>query len=714
MFGVNIMQIAIPSIRTLFLRYCYKRQRIYQTILLSLSFITISCSDHTTYTPPTSTHVSSTVFSPDSSQPSTSTTHPITTTPIAPLPVTSGSVTVSPKNVSIPNSNNQPPQTAPPPPSPVDQDNPDETNRETIADIYALVLPTSEEVIALGDPLPETEITALSRSAEGDLDPSESMPIDHELLEMTTTSPLDEQGNSKKMGNFKQQYSLKENPTVKVDRTLTITHPRCRKKGSQDPLKDCLRFSENQQIPSAHFQGSQYIDEAISIETSQTVCTAPCGIHFTAHLDTEKFRVEHDWNDVAYSWNFNDPTAAFSALQEDFAFGKSANFAQGPVAAHVFNQPGHYQVTLQIAEQNGQYSATTKDIVVTDANAQFPQQQTLCLSQESDFSECPAGAQLFTHWDQATAVFASNQRGNSYRLLLKAGETFNATKTTLLSRYGPYYVSKFGEGENPIIKTDANISVFRALRVDGLTIASIRLEGSYESNTGLGNSYSAQAINTTSTNNITIYQTQSTGIGNHALITGGSGVVIADNRVTNWHDYASLNQGWDEDKNGVIDEYEYAHQVAYVGNSFKQSVNAVSGAGNKGGQPPRWADHGPIRSAGSFKMVVSQNDLLSTTGWSSHGAAHQPVLRYNQSGVPNHSGVINRNRMSGGWIVLQLSPQNTRHTACLGKLLVERNHIIGSGNTIYLSRLSYGDTTMRNNILEVPDVKDDGSVVAIR
>lgn len=581
------------------------------------------------------------------------------------------------------------------------------TKTDNTPEIYALELPTSEETVSLGDPIPPVVARGLTNS---DTEPT-PIPIDEVSLVLTSNAPTDEHQNTQQMGSFKQEVRLKQNPTIKVERDIIVQHPQCRSNNQSKTLSHCLRFSENQQVPATQYSGSQFIESAATIEASQTVCSAPCGIHFSANLDTSVFSVDHTWNDVAYSWDFDDAKAVFQSLPDNFTFGRSANYAQGPVSAHVFNQPGHYKVSLQIAEQDGKFSTAFKDIIVTDADAAYPQQKTLCLSKKSDFSGCPAGSQLFTNWEQAIAVFASNQKDNSYRLLLKAGETFATKNSIILSRNGPYFISRYGEGANPIIQAHTNVSVFHALRVKGLTITSVEIQGNYDSHTGLGNSYATKAINTTSSDNITIYQTQSSGIGNHALITGGQGIVIADNSVTNWHDYASLSQGWDEDKNGIIDEHEYANNIAYIGNHFKQSENAISGTGNKGGQAPRWADHGPIRSAGSFQFLVSQNDLRSTTGWSSSGQAHQPALRYNQSGVPNHSGVINRNRLSGGWIVLQLSPQNTLHTACLGKLLVERNHLIGSGNTIYMTRISYGDTTLRNNILELPDVQDDGNML---
>lgn len=519
-----------------------------------------------------------------------------------------------------------------------------------------------------------------------------------------TNPPLHESSSPQKSENL-------EGLSIEIEYDITNQNSQCHSEDHNQVLNHCLRFSENQKIPASQYPSSQFINNAVNIEASQITCHAPCGVHFSANLDSLEFDVNHNWNDVAYSWDFGDEMSVFQSLTDDFTFGRSSNYAQGPASAHVFSRPGRYRVLLQIAEQGGKFSFAFKDIVVTDADNTYLQEKTLCLSKQNDFEGCPSGAQLFTSWEQAVDIFSSNKKGSSYRLLLKAGEVFVTKKPVILSRNGPYFVSKFGEGHNPVITTNTNLSIFHALRVKGLTIASIDMRGSYDSNTGMGNSYAAKAINTTSSNNVTIYQTQSSGIGNHVLTTGGQGIVIADNHVSNWHDYASLSQGWDEDKSGQIDEHEYANKVAYVGNHFKQSKNAISGTGGKGGQAPRWADHGPIRSAGSFLFVVSQNDLSSTTGWSSRGQAHQPALRYNQSGVPNHSGVINRNRMSGGWIVLQLSPQNTLHSACLGKVLVERNHLIGSGNTIYMTRISYGNTTVRNNILELPDIKDDGKML---
>jgi hypothetical protein len=168
-------------------------------------------------------------------------------------------------------------------------------------------------------------------------------------------------------------------------------------------------------------------------------------------------------------------------------------------------------------------------------------------------------------------------------------------------------------------------------------------------------------------------------------------VVVADNEISDWYDY------------GIYDSS--ANRTAYIGNSIKQNPNAVSGPGGTDRSVlPRWADQGPIRTAEVTSLVVAQNDMFSNTGWSSNGAAHQPTIRYNASGTLNHFGVMNRNRLEGGFTVASLNTQYSSTSPDVGNAIFERNLLIGTNNTNEFLAAHFGGSTIRNNIAIMPDV----------
>lgn len=536
---------------------------------------------------------------------------------------------------------------------------------------------------------------------------------------MTIESDLniDDKNVISQTGFFNIQYRVTDNtqsPPVdyKATREVVVRQATC---SSRDD-RDCLKLAEHHSQRISDFPKGKNLDNAVKINASRIQCTAPCGVHFEAALlqkfwQDEKPSLLNAFNEVAYHWDFGDEYAEFVSLNDDFRFSRSSNYAQGPYAAHVFAYAGSYEVRLKIADKTGRASETVVDIVVETPESQYPNEKTLCFSSSNQFDGCPQQAQQFTQWDQVAKIM--NDRPKSaedrvgYRLLFRAGDQFRATQTIHL-RDGPYLINRFGPGKNPKILLTQNMDVFSAMKTQDVTIANIDAKGTYDPTTGYGDTYLSHFIDTTLVDDVTIFRTHTSGFGMHALLTGGNALVVADNSATDWHDYGSLCNIYDVNNNGRLDHQEFTRRVAYIGNKFRQNPAAVSGPGGKNGQFPHWADHGPIRAAGSFKMVISQNDLASTTGWSSDGQGHQPALRYNQSGPAKHSGVINQNQFKGGYHVVALSTQNPNTRAYLGHVLFERNFILGTSNTMYMMRVSYGNTIIRNNLAVMPDVSDDG------
>ena len=433
----------------------------------------------------------------------------------------------------------------------------------------------------------------------------------------------------------------------------------------------------------------------LGIEATRTSCTAPCGVHVSA-AGTDGFQVERPLHDLQYLWEFGDPDSEFEALPDDFPFGRDANRAQGPFAGHVYAEPGTYEVALTVSAGDGTWARTVQTIDVADPDATFAGEATVCLSTPGDFAGCPDGAVQHTVWTEA---FEAVPSGQAARYLLRAGERFEPGAAQDVKDRPAVVVASYGEGAKPTVITDGwgrtSADMFRFRNVDEATLTGLSFQGDYDPTTGAGDALLISAIgNVQSLGHLTIYRIASSGLQQTLNARAGMGpIIFADNVVTDWRNY------------GVFTATDAPH--AFVGNSIRQNENAASGDdGKQTAAEPAWADHGPLRFADSFRMAVSRNDMLAMNGWSSAGKAHNPAFRYNTRGLAGHSGVLSENRMEGGFVVLALTVMNTRTQPGEGNVIVERNALIGTDNTSGFVNTSYGGTTLRNNVMIMPDVKN--------
>ena len=437
----------------------------------------------------------------------------------------------------------------------------------------------------------------------------------------------------------------------------------------------------------------------LSIDTTRTECTAPCGVHVSA-TGTDAFRVDRPLHDLQYLWEFGDPGSVFEALPDDFPFGRDANRAQGPFAGHVYAEPGTYEVALTVSAGDGTWARTVQTVEVTDPDVTFAGEATVCLSVSGDFAGCPDGAVQHTVWTEA---FEARSAGESGRYLLRAGETIASPAREYILRQPAVHIGRFGPDSDPdpIITVDGwggrnagDIFTFR--EVGDVTVHDIDFRGNYDARTGMGDSLLISGIgNILEVGSYTIWRNSFDGL-NMSLLGRGADmlgpIVMNDNRMTNWWNFGFL----------IGSE----QPMAYVGNSIRQIEGAVSGNDSKGTAAPAWADHGPIRISQASRLSIARNDMSSNTGWSSNGLAHQPVIRYNTNGSAGHSGTINENRMEGGFWPVALSVANSDIAPGPGDVIVERNRVLGTDNTIGFVTNSFGGATIRNNVMIMPDVEN--------
>lgn len=140
---------------------------------------------------------------------------------------------------------------------------------------------------------------------------------------------------------------------------------------------------------------------------------------------------QKDERDISVVWNFDNPTGpanALAHLASTWLLGdRDPNTAINPWAGHVYRQPGTYKPTATLMAVVGGEILTRNldvpEVVVTSQDDQFPGTQTICYTQDGDWTGAPPGADL-RQTDANFSIGDSQQiRGDANkRILLKRGQ----------------------------------------------------------------------------------------------------------------------------------------------------------------------------------------------------------------------------------------------------------------------------------------------------
>lgn len=176
------------------------------------------------------------------------------------------------------------------------------------------------------------------------------------------------------------------------------------------------------------------------IEASRTSGVAPLLVHFQAGdlldpEDSEPFLNNH------YRWDFGDPAGGNWGTD-----GKSRNTASGGITAHVYDTPGTYTVSLMVRTLDGREGGDSTTITVIDPETVYAGSNTVCISDNGDFTGAPAGARLLTETNMT--VIASHAKAG-IRILFRRGGHWTAGDigtTAWHGNTGPVTLGAFGPG----------------------------------------------------------------------------------------------------------------------------------------------------------------------------------------------------------------------------------------------------------------------------
>lgn len=190
----------------------------------------------------------------------------------------------------------------------------------------------------------------------------------------------------------------------------------------------------------------------LSLTASRTSCNAMGGIVFDATATTQDG--VDTFADLVYLFDFGDSAA--SNYTNGILAGKSKQFyAGGPIAAHVYENPGSYTCSLWVYDGVTMHGPVTQAVTIADPDVVYAGTLTTVVSTDGDFAGAPAGATQVTSSDFHTAM--STYGGSGRRVLLRAGQSFTTGTTTLFAGgASAVYLGAFGAGDKPVVTATAN------------------------------------------------------------------------------------------------------------------------------------------------------------------------------------------------------------------------------------------------------------------
>jgi hypothetical protein len=145
-----------------------------------------------------------------------------------------------------------------------------------------------------------------------------------------------------------------------------------------------------------------------------------------------------------YEWDFGDPASGTWTTT-----GNSRNAATGYTAAHVFESPGTYTVSLKVTDPASNVSTYVQTITVTAISGTVHYVDAVSGNDSND------GLTPSTAWRTVAKGFASGIATNA-SLLFKRGQTHTSTGATPVQAAGPGIIGAYGTGAKPTFQiTDA-------------------------------------------------------------------------------------------------------------------------------------------------------------------------------------------------------------------------------------------------------------------
>lgn len=420
------------------------------------------------------------------------------------------------------------------------------------------------------------------------------------------------------------------------------------------------------------------------------------------------------FHDIAYVWDFGDTANATPSTAADLnmpATWKNINRAYGMRAAHVFNDPGTYTVTVWAYEPATRRKGRAQvSVTVGNPVTVFPTTRTIIYNPNSiDVSGYGySGYQnITTNWAAVLTARNAIGSGTTAQILIAPGVTITNTQLANSPNWANIRIGGLDPDVKPVIgpfltENSNPIVVLNSTTISDRIIFGLAFEGDWDSTTETGVGVKPFNMNNLPTGSTCIALTHRCSFDGYNQVDGFTQseeqqddivafyLMHSELTVTNWKDY------------GLHGMFRYGSQqihTAVVGCSVAQHEDALSG-GDK--DFFLYNRHGPFRSFGDTSVFMSVNYLFSRNGWSTAGndaagyatPADQACIRLNTDANAGTSGVVDRCAMEGS---IWLEPENDQRSRIPGNYVFDKVLQVLPARTLQQGiEVRYGGATFRN------------------
>jgi len=429
---------------------------------------------------------------------------------------------------------------------------------------------------------------------------------------------------------------------------------------------------------------------------------APLAVVFDASATISTNPIIKPFHDIEYRWDFNDPGSGNWTTGS--RPGNSRNTATGPVVAHVYDPApggGSQTHTIIVTAFDGINTASCSIVVtVNDPNIVFAGSATTCISATGVPipGDCPvAGAALVQQADFPTIVSTYALAGK--RVLLKGGDVFTGTATSVITNAGPGIIGAYGVGK-PILQTTstANFSTILRLAGGGGDWRLVDLEFDGQSH------ISRQAINIDgSFSLLTMLRLNIHDIGGaiesslqSAVAPGHDQITLADSTIQR------LNGGSpNSNSHGILSA---ASRLAILGNLFDDST-----AGNAEHMIRLQYVNLGVVGNNTIQQVSVGKEMLAlrapcSTACPTGSGEHFPGLGLDGVAATTQKVVISDNLIKTNTFAgIKIGPVNPNDSTLIRDVVIERNYyqnVSGGGVAVAMNGV---EVTIRNELMDVTD-----------
>ncbi len=417
-------------------------------------------------------------------------------------------------------------------------------------------------------------------------------------------------------------------------------------------------------------------------------------------------------HELYYFWDFGEGYTYTAPTQVSTQF-KNSRYGYGSRISHVFRTGGTHTVTCLVVEPATGVTATATVDVTVDAPADvFTDSTTMILDSTGAGLAAYPGASVYTTWsallsalDGATST--ANEATTPRQIIIRRGQSFSVGGGNI-SRSGPWPTTLWRAadeaGAKPILNMTGQLNWFDDFSLmspgtKGIAFQNIDFRGGWDSTTETYASVTPfvafGCVAANAPKHFTFDGCRFAGFASMFVEAGSGGyptaLYVNDTEITDWQFYGII-----PDKIGSL---------CITGSNIALPSLANAG-GAKSPTPPWFNTHGPVRIGAAATLLVHSTYMYSRADWSGvvNGVrSQQPCIRYDTDGVGGGYHNCQCSVLEGGTVIVGNGVDSAGLVNKTCNIVYEKNYLLATHLTKKLFASDKGGTTVRNNILLVPD-----------